>query len=534
MASTDRDALDVLFRSTDGFKWEKNTSDTAADLAVWSGVEVNDEGRVVELYLYYTNLEGEIPASLGQLVKLESLYLNRNMLSGPIPPEVGNLTALEYVNLSGNQLSGHIPKELGALSNLETLWLNDNKLTGPIPGELGALSKLEMLALDHNRLTGAIPEELGALSKLKKLSLFSNQLTALWDHTRGVQNIGHEAAQRVPAGSIPSELHRLLETLDRAWGIRQGNPWAEPPESIVAKGMASIRGYFEDLYAEPFRAQRSSVKIILVGQEGAGKTSLRQSMKANEATPTGEWKEESTVLADVEPMELEGSSVRVYDCAGQVGYTGLLQMFLTPRSVCVLVCNAEAFGQQRGSETFGQVHEDCRKLEELRVCHWLRSISRRIPDNDVILVATKCDLVGGNAGDIGRRMEHACRTWISSWVRNGMHPVRVKPGVCLTSCFPTAASEHGEDSAGNHCPSRWGCDWRDNEDDSSSPSLLHRLVNKPDGGGLRGAQMVLPRSWDMALTVLEALELGRQQLMGLRREGSRSQMPETRWRELSR
>lgn len=41
-------------------------------------------------------------------------------------------------------------------------------------------------------------------------------------------------------------------------------------------------------------------------------------MKANKATPTGEWKEESTVFADVEPMELEGSSVRVYDCAGQV------------------------------------------------------------------------------------------------------------------------------------------------------------------------------------------------------------------------
>ncbi|CAN0367218.1 unnamed protein product, partial [Ectocarpus fasciculatus] len=81
--------------------------------------------------------------------------------------------------------------------------------------------------------------------------------------------------------------------------------------------MKSIRGYFEDLFAEPCRVQRSSVKIVLVGQEGAGKTSLRQSMKANKATPTGEWKKESTVFADVEPMELEGSSVRVYDCAGQ-------------------------------------------------------------------------------------------------------------------------------------------------------------------------------------------------------------------------
>ncbi|CAN0539048.1 unnamed protein product, partial [Ectocarpus sp. 12 AP-2014] len=70
------------------------------------------------------------------------------------------------------------------------------------------------------------------------------------------------------------------------------------------------------------RVQRDSIKIILVGQGGAGKTSLRQSMKANQAAPTREWKEESTVFADVESMVLKGTSVRVYDCAGQV--TGAL------------------------------------------------------------------------------------------------------------------------------------------------------------------------------------------------------------------
>ena len=41
-------------------------------------------------------------------------------------------------------------------------------------------------------------------------------------------------------------------------------------------------------------------------------------MKANKAAPTGDRKEESTVFADVEPMELDGAAVRVYDCAGQV------------------------------------------------------------------------------------------------------------------------------------------------------------------------------------------------------------------------
>ncbi|CAN0358648.1 unnamed protein product, partial [Ectocarpus sp. 12 AP-2014] len=186
-------------------------------------------------------------------------------------------------------------------------------------------------------------------------------------------------------------------------------------------------GYFEDLFSEPCRIQRNSVKVVLVGQESAGKTSLCRSMKANKAAPTGEWKENSTVFADVEPMVLEGASVRVYDCAGQVAYTGLLQMFLTPRSVCVLVCNAEAF-DNLGNGVGGQVDKDCRKLEELCVCDWLRSISRRVPDNDVILVATKCDLAGGNAWETGRRIEEACRTWLADWVRDGMQPVRVEDG----------------------------------------------------------------------------------------------------------
>ena len=35
------------------------------------------------------------------------------------------------------------------------------------------------------------------------------------------------------------------------------------------------------------------------------------------------------------------------------------------------------------------------------------------------------------------------------------------------------------------------------------------VLKKKDGSGLRGAEMVLPHSWDIALTVLEALDNGR-------------------------
>ncbi|CAN0400743.1 unnamed protein product, partial [Ectocarpus sp. 12 AP-2014] len=160
---------------------------------------------------------------------------------------------------------------------------------------------------------------MGDLTKLKELRLYNNHLKALWDHTQDAHGVGNEeGANSKSGGAVPRHLRRLLDVLDRCNDLNlDANPWTEPPESVVIKGATGIRGYFEDLYAEACRIQRNSVKIILVGQEGAGKTSLRQSMKANKAAPTGEWEEESTVFADVEPMELEGASVRVYDCAGQ-------------------------------------------------------------------------------------------------------------------------------------------------------------------------------------------------------------------------
>ncbi|CAM9841435.1 unnamed protein product [Scytosiphon promiscuus] len=490
MVSTERDSLVTLFGATRGSHWQdKYGWETDAELSTWFGVNVNDQGRVITLWLHENNLQGYLLQNLGDLGVLRELNLSGNDLTGALPKELGNLTALTMLKLSSNRLAGAIPKELGNLTTLKVLFLSDNHFEGTVPAELGALDSLEVLSLSYNRLT------------------------ALWDHTQEVPGASHELADRSVSGwPIPGKLRRLLDAFDGAARFLrlEGNPWAEPPESVVVQGwktdMKAIRGYFEDLYAEPCRVQRNSVKVILVGQEGAGKTSLRQSMKERKAAPTSEWKQESTVFADVELMEIEDVSVRVYDCAGQVAYTGILQMFLTPRAVCALVCNAEAFGQvQHGTDD--QLEEDCRKLEELRVFDWLRSISWRVPNNDVILVATKCDRIGGNAVGIGRRMENACQDWIHDWVDAGMS-VRVEPGVSLTSCA-TEIRRPGEISTENPAPADgWACDWRDNADDDPPPSLRHRLVSKP-GGGLRGAQMVLPRSWDIALTVLEALERGR-------------------------
>lgn len=184
-------------------------------------------------------------------------------------------------------------------------------------------------------------------------------------------------------------------------------------------------------------------------------------------------------------------------------------MFLTPRAVCLVVCNAGAFGKRDGSRADDQLDKDIRSLDRLRVCDWMRSISQRVPRSDVILVATKCDLVGGNAADTAGRIDAGCRAWLARCRKVGMEPVRLEKGVCLTSCFATASGKQQGVKPGEQKPDHsWECDWCDDMPEEPASGLLHRVVNMGDGSGLRGAEMVLPKSWEIALTVLEALEDG--------------------------
>ena len=81
-------------------------------------------------------------------------------LNGKIPAQLGNLANLEGLRLSFFSLTGAIPAELGNLANLRGLDLSDNLLTGAVPSELGNLANLTALDLSYNELTGCVPQSL--------------------------------------------------------------------------------------------------------------------------------------------------------------------------------------------------------------------------------------------------------------------------------------------------------------------------------------------------------------------------------------
>ena len=65
MASADRDALHALYLATGGESWKTKANwNTDADVSKWHGVEVNDQGRVVNLELSGNNLTGIMKCTL--------------------------------------------------------------------------------------------------------------------------------------------------------------------------------------------------------------------------------------------------------------------------------------------------------------------------------------------------------------------------------------------------------------------------------------------------------------------------------------
>lgn len=227
-------ALVALYNATDGNNWTDNTGWLSDPVSSWFGVtveedrvtrirleqnqlngtipaELGDLTNLIQLDLFQNQLTGTIPPALGNLPNLTQLYLYNNDLTGGIPPELGNLTSLVNFDVGANDLTGTIPVELGNLTNLVYLFLGVNAFEGEIPVEFGNLTNMQFLLLGRNQLTGTIPTALTNLTNLTILGLGTNQLTgeipSEFGNLTNLARLGVGTNQLT--GSIPDELGNL-------------------------------------------------------------------------------------------------------------------------------------------------------------------------------------------------------------------------------------------------------------------------------------------------------------------------------------
>lgn len=239
---SEREALISFYKATRGDNWlRKDNWCTDKPLDEWYGIYTNDKGFVTQIILQANRMSGNMPDDIGVFSELEMLDLgisassedpNNNALSGQIPASIGKLVKLHTLILSCNDFSGFIPEEIGNLEELQTLRLDHNRLTGNIPESICDLLSLTILDLGVNELSGSIPNSIGKLTNLTDLTLFYNQFSGeipseICNLTQ-LQNL--LLMENKLTGQIPEEIGNLVE-LGTLW-LQSNQLSGEIPYSI--------------------------------------------------------------------------------------------------------------------------------------------------------------------------------------------------------------------------------------------------------------------------------------------------------------
>ena len=284
-----------------------------------------------------------LPESISKLDKLVSLDLSENKLTAI--PKISVLETLESLNLNINQLDslpemppqlrdlylganrmGVLPNSICSLTDLRTLMLGGNSLL-TFPPEMSKLARLERLDA-FNNLLGEIPSVIYELTSLVEID-FSNELTG--------ESFNNNAVNKNQVREISS---RILQLRNLKKLSLLENPIENPPPEVVTKGVDAIKDYFRQLEAEG-KDYLYEAKMLIVGEGGAGKTSLAKKIE----NPSYELREEdSTKGIEVIPwtFEMENGQpfrVNIWDFGGQEIYHATHQFFLTRRSLYVLVAD---------------------------------------------------------------------------------------------------------------------------------------------------------------------------------------------------
>ena len=205
------DAKDTL-AGTATLNWSKDLA-----MSSWDGITLSG-GRVHRIILTDKDLNGVIPAELGDLTGLTRIDLDENDLTGEIPAQLGNLKQMTHLYLFDNALTGVIPPELGHMTSLQILYVEDNLLTGAIPTQLGDLSNLTQLILGHNALSGPIPDEIAGISTLRHLSVRDNNHTGQIPRGLSARTFAHlSLSGNGFTGCLPTGMETVIPDAHDLW-----------------------------------------------------------------------------------------------------------------------------------------------------------------------------------------------------------------------------------------------------------------------------------------------------------------------------
>jgi internalin A len=292
------------------------------------------------------------PIALFKLSQLTQLSLANNRLA-VVPAQITWLRKLKALDLSGNPLHDLGLTPISRLTELQRLSLANTGVEH-LPDELESLINLESLDLSGNSFAH-FPKQLLALRSLKSLDLSKQEGNVI---------------RHLPAEI--TKLNSLKELSVDAATIKS------PPPEVAQRGAAAIFNYFRERQTQEDDFLYEA-KLLIVGEERVGKTSLMKSL-TNPSFSLDEH-EKSTEGINIETLTLSKEEIglakdfrlNVWDFGGQEIYHSTHQFFLTKRSLYLLVT------------------EPRREVRHDDFYYWLSVIKLLGHESPVLLVQNKCD-----------------------------------------------------------------------------------------------------------------------------------------------
>lgn len=259
---------------------------------------------------------------------------------------LGAFSALKNLSIKCIQLET-VPESIRSLVHLEALELSAIAVNA-LPDWIAELSQLKYLYAYDNKLTG-LPLKFSQLKQLKSIELSSSPLSQIPDCIFGLASLEVLDITGCQIREIPADILRLpkLRVLHCA-----GNPIETPPEAVAVKGLEAIRDYWRQR-TEVGVDYLCEAKLIILGEPGAGKTSLArkienpqyqliESEKSTEGIEVIHYQFQTLLRIKEKGIDKEiqkDFQVNIWDFGGQEIYHATHQFFLTRRSVYILLCD---------------------------------------------------------------------------------------------------------------------------------------------------------------------------------------------------
>jgi internalin A len=312
------------------------------------------------LDLSQNSIGAEGAKEIAKLTSLSSLHLGRNGIVAEGAKEIAKLINLSSLHLSGNRIGDLGAKEIAKLTNLSSLDLSQNSIGAEGAKEIAKLTSLSSLDLSYNSIGDLGAKEIAKLPNLSSLHLSNN-------------SIGDLGAKLLLDAYLQNQTIRILDI----GGNATTNTFLSQELLNQADAQALLAAYrsYKKAQEKDQLKPLNEVKLLIVGNEAVGKTSLVRALvegkicDPNEsATPgiaqqkidTRKWKTDSEITANI------------WDFGGQEVMHGTHRFFLTARSLYLIVL------------------ED-RRHDDRSVYEWLETITSRAGDVPIIVVINKSD-----------------------------------------------------------------------------------------------------------------------------------------------